>query len=78
MVAKGFTMVELMIVIAIIGLLAAIAIPAYLDYSIRARVSEGFNLAFPARLAVAETTFDNSVFPASTGRDRSYNSGSYF
>lgn len=52
---KGFTLIELMIVVAIIGILAAIAIPAYQDYTIRARVSEGLALASSAKLAVSET-----------------------
>lgn len=58
---KGFTMIELMIVVAIVGILAAIAIPAYQDYTIRARVSEGLALAGAAETAVAETAQTNSV-----------------
>ena len=51
---QGFTLIELMIVVAIIGILAAIAIPAYQDYTIRAQVSEGMSLADGAKTAMTE------------------------
>ncbi len=52
---KGFTLIELMIVVAIIGILAAIALPAYQDYTIRSRVTEGLSIASAAKTAVADT-----------------------
>lgn len=61
---QGFTLIELMIVVAIIGILAAIAIPAYQDYTIRAQVSEGLSLSAGAKTAVAEFYQDRGEWPA--------------
>ncbi len=63
-VQQGFTLIELMIVVAIIGILAAIAIPAYQDYTIRAQVSEGMTLAAAAKTAVSESFSDKGEAPA--------------
>ena len=60
---QGFTLIELMIVVAIIGILAAIAIPAYQDYTIRAQVSEGINLAAAAKAAISESFLNNGEAP---------------
>ena len=61
-VQKGFTLIELMIVVAIIGILAAIAIPAYQDYTIRAQVTEGLNLASDLKAGVAEIYATQGAF----------------
>ncbi|HWL63550.1 MAG TPA: pilin [Steroidobacteraceae bacterium] len=60
-VQKGFTLIELMIVVAIIGILAAIAIPAYQDYTIRAQVTEGLNLASDLKASIGEVYADTGT-----------------
>ena len=62
---KGFTLIELMIVVAIIGILAAIAIPAYQNYTKRSHVSEGLSLAGGAKAAVTEYYASNGKWPTS-------------
>jgi type IV pilus assembly protein PilA len=64
---KGFTLIELMIVIAIIGILAAIAIPAYQDYTIRAQASEGLAMASASKAAVSEYYADKGTWPTDDG-----------
>ena len=66
-IQKGFTLIELMIVVAIIGILAAIALPAYQDYTARAQMSEAMVLADGQKGAVTEFFADRGVMPANNG-----------
>lgn len=64
----GFTLIELMIVVAIIGILAAIAIPAYQDYTIRAQISEGLNLSAGAKNAISTFYTDRGTWPTNNAQ----------
>jgi len=71
-VQQGFTLIELMIVVAIIGILAAVALPAYQDYTTRAKVSEVIVMASPAKLAVAETASSVGSLASVTASNSGY------
>lgn len=69
---QGFTLIELMIVIAILGILIAIALPAYQDYTVRTKNAECLNVAAAAKLAVAETAQDRGSLGAITATNTGY------
>src|SRR4026209_153095 len=74
---KGFTLIELMIVVAIIGILAAAAIPAYQDYIARAQVSEAVSLLGSGKTGLAEYFADKSVWPTAASEVMGNTSGKY-
>jgi len=74
---KGFTLIELMIVVAIIGILAAVAIPAYQDYIARAQVSEAVNLLASGKTGMAEYFADKATWPSAASEVMGSTSGKY-
>ena len=74
---KGFTLIELMIVVAIIGILAAVAIPAYQDYIARAQVSEAVSLSASGKTPLAEYFSDKGAWPTDAGDVMGNQSGKY-
>ncbi len=77
LIQQGFTLIELMIVVAIIGILAAVAIPSYQDYTARAQVSEAMSLTSGTKTALAEWYADKGAFPTVLASVTGSTSGKY-
>ena len=77
-IQKGFTLIELMIVIAIVGILAAVALPAYQDYTVRAKISEGMARASEAKTAVTEYYSSTGTIPVAANISNVFNIFKFF